>query len=345
MSQFPESIESEEILDEVMTTPREALTDSIQTLASPLLILGAGGKMGPTLAVLARRAAERARKDLEILAVSRFSDEGTRQWLEAHAVKTVHCDLLDREAVRRLPDAENIIYLVGLKFGTADNPALTWAMNTLVPAHVSERFPEARVVALSSGNIYPLAAVGSGGAIETDSTTPVGEYPNACIARERIFEYYSRRARTPVALIRLNYAVDLRYGVLLDIAQKVYAGEPINVTMGYLNCIWQGDANEFILRSLPLTSSPPAAFNLTGRLVLSVRALANEFGTLLGKTANLVGSEAATALLSNPGRLCALLGEPPMPLETMMRWTAHWVKRGGRLLHRPTHFEVRDGKY
>jgi len=343
--QLPELIETEEALDEVLTRPRPCLIDFVKTLKSPLLVLGAGGKMGPSLAVLCRRAADAAKHKLEICAVSRFSNPTIRPWLEARGVKALECDLLEREALRQLPDADNVIYLVGLKFGTSDNPSLTWAMNTLVPAHVIERYPAARIAALSSGNVYPLAPVHSGGSVEADALTPLGEYANACVARERIFEFFSRRNGTPVVLIRLNYAAELRYGVLLDIARRVYADQAVNVSTGYLNCIWQGDANEFIVRSLALANSPSAALNLTGPTKLSVSKLALRLGELMGRTPQIVGTESDTALLSNSARALALLGQPPTPIEKTLQWTAHWVVHGGRTLDKPTHFEVRDGNY
>ncbi len=342
---LPELIETEEALDDLLTRPRAELVDFIRTVSSPLVVLGAGGKMGPTLAVLARRAAEAAGKQLEVIAVSRFSDERARQWLETRGVRTISCDLLERDALRQLPDAENVVYLVGFKFGTAANPSMTWAINTLVPAHVCARYPQARIVALSTGNVYPLVPVQSGGAVESDALTPLGEYANAAVARERLFEFHSRQSGIRVALLRLNYAVELRYGVLVDIAQKVRADQAVDVTMGFLNCIWQGDANEFILRALAHVGSPPIVLNLTGPCALSVRELALEFGRLLGRQVEVMGKEAETALLSNSARAGALFGEPPTPLEAVLRWTAQWVVRGGRTLNRPTHFEVRTGKY
>ena len=342
---WPERIESEEQLEEVMTRPRAELVDFIKTLSSPLLILGASGKMGPTLALLARRAADAAGHDLKIVAVSRFSDDATRGWFETRGIKTIACDLLDRDALENLPDAENLIYLVGLKFGTGQNPSATWAVNTIVPTLVSERFPQARIAALSTGNVYSLVPGSSLGAVETDPLTPLGEYANAAVARERLFEFHSQKKGTPIVLLRLNYAVDLRYGVLVDLAQKVWAGAPVDVTMGYLNCIWQGDANDMIIRALALAQNPAAALNLTGKKVLSVRKLAERFGDLMAKKVHFVGHEAETALLSNSSRAFGELGEPPTPLDNILHWTADWIMQGGRTLNKPTHFEVRDGKY
>lgn len=252
---------------------------------------------------------------------------------------------MDRQALATLPEAANIVYMVGAKFGTTRQPAHTWAVNTLIPAYVAERFPNARMAALSSGNVYPLVPVASGGSQEMDPLTPLGEYANSCVARERIFEFFSVRNGTPMALIRLNYATELRYGVLVDIAQRVWAGQPVDVTMGYLNCIWQGDANEMILRTLTMADVPPLVLNLTGAETLSVRWLAQRFGELLGKDVQITGQEAETALLSDSAKARSLLGAAPTPIERMLQWTAQWLKDGGRLLAKPTHFEVRNGKY
>jgi nucleoside-diphosphate-sugar epimerase len=344
-SLIPDRVTTEDQLDELLTHPRPVLVDFIRTITGPLVILGAGGKMGPTLARLARRAAQAAGHALDVIAVSRFSDQSARRWLEAGGVQTVSMDLLDRQGLRQLPDAGEVIYLVGRKFGTADDAAWTWVINTLLPAYIAERYPRARMVVLSTGNVYPLVPVSSGGSVETDPLTPLGEYANAAVARERIFEFFARQNGTPLCILRLNYAVDLRYGVLVDIARSVQMGEPVSVTTGSVNCIWQGDANEMIVRALALAKTPPQVFNLTGPIVLSVRGLALRLGELLGQAVRFCGTEADTALLSNPARLCALLGPPPTPLEAVTRWTADWLKNGGRLLDKPTHFELRNGRY
>jgi nucleoside-diphosphate-sugar epimerase len=341
----PERIETEEALDEFLTRPRAELVAFIESVRGPLVVLGAGGKMGPTLAVLARRAAERAGHELEVMAVSRFSDARAKDWLEARGVKAIACDLLDREAVRRLPEAENVLYLVGMKFGTTQNPALAWAANTLVPALVAERYAGARIAALSTGNVYPLSSIERGGSVESDALTPLGEYANAAIGRERVFEYFSQRNGTPIALLRLFYAVELRYGVLRDIADRVWAGQPVDLANGHLNCIWQGDANEMVIRSLSLASSPASAFNLTSAEIYPVRALATRLGELLGRPVEFAGEENATSLTANTSKLCAALGKPAVELETMLRWTAAWVRQGGPSLGKPTHFETRDGRF
>jgi dTDP-4-dehydrorhamnose reductase len=342
---LPQTIRTEDELEEVLTQPRPELVQFIRELRSPLLILGAGGKMGPSLAVLARRAANEAGHKLEIQAVSRFGDTCARNWLEARGVSTLRCDLLDRRAVNRLPDSGNVLYLVGLKFGTAQNPAQTWAVNALVPAHVMERYSAARIVALSTGNVYPFGPAERGGSVESDPLTPLGEYANAAMGRERIFEYFSQRTATRVALLRLFYAVDLRYGVLRDLADRIWMGQPVELANGSFNCIWQGDANEMVIRSLALTHSPATAFNLTSQEIFSVRTIASRLGELLARAVSFVGRESETCLIGNPSKLCAKLGTPATDLETMLRWTADWVKQGGRSLGKPTHFEARDGNY
>lgn len=344
-SALPAVINSEPALDDLLSEPSAAVIDFIRSVHSPLVILGAGGKMGPTLAVLARRAAEVARHPLDVIAVSRFSDAAARRWLEDRSVRTLSLDLLEPSSYAQLPDSGNVISLVGLKFGTSINPAATWAVNTLVSAQIAERYAQARIVALSTGNVYPLVPVSRGGSVETDPLTPLGEYANAAVARERIYEFVTAKNDTPLALIRLNYAVELRYGVLVDIARKVFVGTPVDVTMGHLNCIWQGDANAMILRALGLAETPAIALNLTGAQVLSVRQLALGFGMLLRRTVTIIGKESETALLSNAGQACARLGSPPTAVDTVMKWIAHWLTIGGRLLGKPTHFEERAGRY
>jgi nucleoside-diphosphate-sugar epimerase len=345
MSDLPRTIANEAELEALLTTPSDALVKFIPRVRSPLLVLGAGGKMGPTLAILAKRAAEQAAHPLEVIAVSRFGNPEAKRALEDAGVKTISADLLERSAVERLPDSENVIYLVGMKFGTSDNPSTTWAMNTVVPALVAERYRRARIVALSSGNVYPPSRVDAGGSVETDPLTPLGEYANSVVGRERVFEYYSQKNGTPIAMLRLFYAVELRYGVLVDIAQKVWAGDPIDLSSGNFNCIWQGDANDMILRSLDLAASPMAVRNLCQLGIFLTRETALRFGDLLARQPKCVGIESATALLGNAKKLCDELGEPSMRVETLMPMIADWVKRGGRNLGRPTHFETRDGKY
>ena len=342
---LPDTIRNEEELVDVMTRPRPVLVEFMHTLSSPLLILGAGGKMGPTLAILARRAADAAGNPMDVIAVSRFSDKRAREFLDSHGVRTISADLMDKAAFAGLPDTDNLLYLVGLKFGTSSDPALTWATNTLVPAYAAERYSQARIVALSTGNVYPLVPVTGSGSAESDPLTPLGEYSNACVARERIFEYYSSKNMTPMVLLRLSFALDLRYGVLVDIANKVWLGEPVSVAMSHLNCIWQGDANELIIRSLALAAVPATPLNLVGGQHFPVREIAQRFGEMMGKEVSFIGTDGQTAFLSNNTLLRATLGEPSTSVETVMKWVAGWVMSGGEQLNKPTHFEVRDGGY
>ncbi|KAA5547210.1 NAD(P)-dependent oxidoreductase [Roseiconus nitratireducens] len=341
----PDVITDERQLDDWLTTPSAELVRFASKLQGNLLVLGAGGKMGPSLAVLAQRAIDQAGSTARVIAVSRFSDEAARAWLTERNVETLGADLLCPESVAKLPDAERVIYLVGTKFGTGQNPSHTWALNTLPPSYVMRRYGETPIAALSTGNVYAFTGVDSGGSLESDPLRPVGEYANAAVGRERIFDYFSRLNGTPVAQIRLNYATDLRYGVLTDIARKVLSEEPIDVTQGHFNCIWQGDANDCIIRSLALAESPPRPLNLTGPETLSVREVAQTFASLMGRTLRLTGRESETAFLSNSTSLRERLGPPAIPTETLIRWTAHWVQHGGRLLNKPTHFEVRDGAF
>ncbi|UUO04382.1 NAD-dependent epimerase/dehydratase family protein [Blastopirellula sp. J2-11] len=345
LNSIPDTIENEPQLNEVLTRPSPELVEMMRGLDGNLLILGAGGKMGPTLALRAQRAIEAAQSQASIVAASRFSDPASREMLQAAGIRTECVDLLDRDSMARLPDAQNIIYLVGCKFGTSSNPAQTWAINTLVPGHAIERYPDARVVALSTGNVYPLMPVSGKGAAESQPIGPIGEYANAAVARERMFEYWSRQTGAAITQIRLNYATDIRYGVLTDIAIQVAADQPIDVTQGYLNCIWQGDANDAILRSLALAESPPRIMNLTGPEQVSVRSAAETFGRLLNRPVRITGSEAPNALLSDAAQYCRVLGPPLVSIDTIIRWTAHWIQMNGRLLNKPTHFEVRDGAF
>ncbi|HAB15690.1 MAG TPA: NAD-dependent epimerase/dehydratase family protein [Verrucomicrobiota bacterium] len=340
-----ERITDEEELERVLTEPTPELIEFISGVSSPLVILGAGGKMGATVAVLAHRAAAAAGHPLEVVAASRFSDPIVRTRLDDRGIRTRHVDLLEPASVAQLPDSENIVSLVGLKFGTTENPSLTWALNTLAPVHMVARYPSARMVALSTGNVYPQVPLDSRGATEDLALTPLGEYANAAVARERLFEYAARRHGTRIAIVRLNYAVELRYGVLMDIARNIWRGEPVNVANGGFNCVWQGEASERILRCLGLATHPPEAFNLCCPEILSVRDVATRLAAELGKKVAFTGHEASTALLSNPAKLEARLGGLRTPLDHLIRWTADWVKSGGRTLNRPTHFEVRDGRY
>ncbi|MCA9133417.1 MAG: NAD(P)-dependent oxidoreductase [Planctomycetales bacterium] len=342
---LPDTIDSEEQLDQLLTTPSPALVEAFRALSDPLIILGAGGKMGPTLAVLARKAAEQAGNKMRVIAASRFSKASSRQWLNDRGVETLSADIFDRGQLAALPDSSNVIYLVGMKFGTSDDPVPTWATNTIAPVHVCERYAGSRIVALSTGNVYPMCRVDSGGSVESDPLTPQGEYANAAVARERVFQHYAANEATPCVLMRLNYAHDLRYGVLTDLAGKIWREETIDLSMGYFNAMWQGDANEMILRSFPLCASPARALNLTSPAIHSVRSAATRLGELLGRQPQLVGQEEPTALLSNTAALQAAFGQPQVDFDRMLTWIAAWTRNERATLGKPTHFETRDGNY
>lgn len=332
-------------LEAELTRPSDADTEFMRRLAGDIVILGAGGKMGPSLAVRARRATDRAGKPRRIVAVSRFSAPEARLALESAGVEPVACDLMDPAAVKELPSCENVIYMAGRKFGSSGRPDLTWAMNTLMPSRVAERYRGSRMVAFSTGNVYAFVEAGSGGSRETDPVFPVGEYAQSCVGRERVFEYVSNEHGTPCLLFRLNYAVDLRYGVLVDIARKVRAGDPVDLGVGWANVIWQGDANSYALRSLEHCQSPPCILNVTGPETLSVREVALFYGRRFGRPPEFRGREGATALLSDASKCHRLLGPPAVTAERLMEWVAQWLESGGRTLDKPTKFEVRDGKF
>jgi len=341
----PAAPRSEEELVALLAAPREATIAALARAPGDIIVLGAGGKMGPTLACMAARARDDGGLHGRIIAVSRFSADGTEQFLHQAGVETIKCDLLDRDAVARLPDAPNVVFMAGQKFGTRDAPSRTWMMNVVVPSICAERYAGARIVAFSTGNVYSLTAVGGGGSRETDATAPVGEYAQTCVGRERVFEHYATSSDTKVAIVRLNYAIALRYGVLTDLALKVAYGHAIPLAMGHVNVIWQGDANRMALELLPHASSPPLIVNVTGTATLSVRELAAALGARLGREPRFEGAEAADALLSNTERMRSLLGEPEMEIGTLVDWVADWVKRERPLLGSATHFEARDGQF
>jgi nucleoside-diphosphate-sugar epimerase len=338
-------ITNERELIDTLTVPSEADIEAAARLSGDIILLGAGGKMGPTLALRARRAAKAAGVNRRIIAVSRFTSAAAEQELSSAGIQTLACDLLDRAALAALPQAENVIYMAGRKFGSTGGEAVTWAMNVHLAAMVAERYQTSRIVAFSSGNIYPFVPVTSGGATEATPPGPVGEYAQSVLGRERMFEYFSGIYDIPMVLLRLNYAAELRYGVLLDIGTKVFAREPVDVTPGMVNVIWQGDANSVCLRSFGLCQSPPAVLNLTGPEMLSVRQIATRFGELFGVAPAFTGIESNTALLNNAARCHRLFGYPSVSVEELIAWTANWIGMGGATHEKPTHFETRDGKF
>ncbi len=345
-----DSIRDVDQLEALLSEPTGEVIETMRRLDGDLLVLGAGGKMGPTLARMARRASDTAGVRRRVIGVSRFSTPGLQQRLESHGVLTIRSDLLDRRQLNELPAAANVIFMAAMKFGAptaeiADQQSRTWAMNVYLPGMVCEKFRQSRIVAFSTGNVYPMVPVDSGGATEDVQPSPVGDYAMSCLGRERIFAHFSRQWGIPVALIRLNYANELRYGVLTDLARQVATGEPIDLTMGHFNAIWQGDANAMVLRALDHPASPPKVVNVAGPDTLSVRRVAEQFGELLQKPVRFTGREAPDALLSD-GRLGhKLLGRGRIGPEQMIRWVADWQSRGGPTLGKPTKFQVRDGKF
>jgi nucleoside-diphosphate-sugar epimerase len=325
-------------LEEELSRPSEADVECLRRLDGDILVLGASGKMGPSLARLCRRAADAAGKPRRVIAVS-------RRLVDVAGVEAIACDLLDRAQVARLPECANVLYLAGRKFGSSGNPELTWAMNTMAPAIAAERFRQSRLVAFSTGNVYALRPPASGGAREDESPAPVGEYAQSCLGRERIFEYFANEHGLRCLVFRLNYAVDLRYGVLVDIARKVFAGEPVDLTVPAFNVIWQRDANSYALRSLEHCATPARVLNVTGAEMMWVRPTAEYFARRFARPCEFRGGEGSVALLSDARAARALMGPPSVAEEELMEMVAEWVAEGGPSLNKPTHFEVSDGKF
>lgn len=333
-------IEDEEALIDRMTTPSSEVVKAVSQINDDLMILGVAGKMGPTLAELLVRAGAR-----RILGVSRFSDPAQRDALEAAGVNTIKCDLLDDAALNALPDAGHIFLMAGFKFGATGNEPLAWAMNTLVPAKVMQRFPKAKIVYVSSGNVYRYSEVAEGGAGESGPLDPIGEYAQSRLGGERMVQFYATRNKTPAVIVRLFYATELRYGIILDVATKIWNRQPIDLTMGHVNQIWQGDANACLARSFPLCESPARIINLTGADVLSVREIAQQVGAIMGVEPIFEGRESETALLGNATECLKVFGPPAVPPATVVEWVAHWVMRGGKTLNKPTKYESRTGEF
>ena len=332
-------------LEELLSQPAEATVRALTELKGDIVVLGVAGKMGPTLARMAKRASEMADVQRRVIGVSRFSSPGQELQLRAWGIETVRCDLLDRKSLADLPEAANVVFMAGMKFGSTGQESLTWAMNSYLPGLVSERYCKSRIAVFSTGNVYGLTPVSQGGSREDDRTSPAGEYAMSCLGRERIFEHFSRTNNTPMTILRLNYATELRYGVLVDIAQRVHAGEAVPLAMGYLNAIWQGDACDMSLQALAHASVPPLVVNIAGPELLSVREVAGEFAGKLGKSVRFEGVEASDALLSNAQRAYELFGRPCVSAAQMTSWIADWVGRNGATLAKPTHFEERSGRF
>jgi len=338
-------INTVEELEYRLSEPTENDVASISVLKGDILILGAAGKMGPSLAKLARRSILRAGIKKRVIAVARFSDPHVRNDLETAGIETITCDLLKPCVLASLPEIENIIFMAARKFGTSGSEHLTWAMNTFLPGLVAERYRSSRIVAFSTGNVYGLQPAANRGAIESTPTAPTGEYAQSALGRERMFEYGSNQWGTPVALLRLNYAVELRYGVLVDVALRVFNRQPVDLQMGYVNIIWQRDANSQCLRSFAHCQSPPLVLNITGPEKLSVRHIAEEFGSRFGTRPSFSGHESDLAILSDASQATSLFGPPTVSPDRLIDWVANWTQKDGTLLNKPTHFEVQDGKF
>jgi nucleoside-diphosphate-sugar epimerase len=338
-------VETEEQLESLLSAPNAADIDMLRRLSGNIILIGAAGKMGPSLACRTKIASDKAGIERRVIAVSRFADPQTREELEKNRIETIACDLLNHDEVDALPDCENVLYLAGRKFGSIDRSDLTWASNTIIPAYIAHRYRNSRIVAFSTGNVYSFVRAASGGSLESDLPDPRGEYAQSCLGRERVFEYFSHEYGTECLILRLNYAVDLRYGVLVDIARKVYEGNLVDLRVPVFNVIWQGDANSYALRSLELCQSPPRILNVTGPETISTRRAAEYFAIKFEREAVFQGEEKADALLNNASLCHRLLGYPEVTLGELMEMVVHWVEIGGRSLSKPTKFEVTDGRF
>jgi nucleoside-diphosphate-sugar epimerase len=338
---LPDIIPDVASLDDLLCRPSQPLIDDLQKVDGDIMILGVAGKMGPTLAGLAKAAMPQRR----IIGVARFSDAGAEAWLQARGIETLHCDLLDEAAIKSLPKARNIVFMAGRKFGAEGDLSLTWAMNAHVPALIAQAFTGSRIVAFSTGCVYPFVPVNGHGADEAVPPDPPGEYAQSCVGRERMFEYFSRQFATPGRLFRLNYAIDMRYGVLHDIATRILEGKPIDVSLGHVNFIWQGDASAQALRCLAHCDTPTSPINVSGHEILSVRHLAAKLGARLGREPVIMGTEQPTAWLTDTSQAVKLFGLPIVDTQRLIAWTADWVARSMPSLGKPTKYEVRDGRY
>ncbi len=338
-------IQDEAQLEQMLSEPTDAATSALAALSGDILLLGAGGKMGPSLARMTRRASDRGRTERRVIAVSRFGNRQVEQSLQRDGVETIRGDLLEESFVDALPDAANVIFMTGAKFGTSGNASMTWAMNVYLPSLICRRFRSSRILAFSSGNVYPFVPIDGGGSREQDTLEPVGEYGMSVLGRERIFEYFSRQYSIPMSVIRLNYAVEMRYGVLVDLAQQVFAEQPVDLTMGFVNAIWQADANAMSIAALADANTPPFVVNVAGPECLCVRETSQQFGRLMDRSVRFVGSARDTALLNNASKAYEKYGHPRVSADQLVAWTADWVQREQPTLSKPTHFQVRNGKF
>ena len=332
-------------LEDALSTPTPGVMQALGSLEGDIIVLGAGGKMGPSLARMAKRASDAAGMKRKVIAVSRFSDARILSDLKAAGVQTVSCDLMDEDQVASLPEAPNVVSMAGTKFGTTGNEPQTWAMNAFLPGMTCRKYRHSRIVAFSSGNVYGLTAAASGGSREADEPSPVGEYAWSVLGRERIFQYFGGSLGIRIVLVRLNYACELRYGVVVDIARQVHAGRPVSLSMGWFNTIWQQDANAMVLQAFPQAAVPPRILNLTGAETLRVRDVAEQLGRLMGRSVEFEGTESSSALLNNSAEAHRLFGTPLVGTGQLLELVADWVKRGGESLGKPTHFESRDGRF
>jgi len=336
-----------EALDDALSAPDEGVVEDLSAVDGDIVIVGAGGKMGPTLARMAKQGALRAGSDRRVIAVSRFDgrDNPQRQLLHDAGVETLALDLLDAGSLEQLPEAPNVVYMLGRKFGTTGAEPLTWAVNTYLPGLVASRYAGARIVAFSTGNVYPSTPSGQGAPDEMHSLAPVGEYAQSCLGRERVFADAAQRLGARVLLYRLNYAVELRYGVLMEVGWAVWAGRPVDLTMGQVNVIWQRDANAYALRALRHCDSPAAVLNASGPETASVRWLADQFAARFEREPQFTGAESDAALLTNAGRAHAAFGYPRVPLLRALEWTSQWIRAQGARLDKPTHFQEQQGRF
>ena len=337
---LPETIDSVEQLLDVMTTPTDGVRKAVEDLGGEFLVLGAAGKMGPSLCEMLVRAGAS-----KVIAVDLFPNPAVRDALAAKGCQTVTCDLLDAGALDGLPDCGNVLIMTGFKFGASGNPTAMWAMNTLLPARIVGRFAGSRLLLMSSGNVYRFVPTASGGATETDATEPVGEYAQSRLGGERVAQYVADRQGTKLVIVRLFYSVEMRYGIIHDLASAVRDGKPIDLAMGYVNQIWQGDANAYLVQFLTLADSPARTINITGPEILSVRELAAQIGQRMGREPVLEGTEADTALLGNSDEAFKRFGKPRIAPDQIVQWIVPWVQQGRESLGKPTKYERRDGKF